>query len=155
MPASAASSLACMSGAQADALSWPGETPMPSFLASYRTLPALGVPAAIGLEGVGHRELEVLLGAGQEARCGVRVGQELVDVDTDALDVGRARRVEDAVAGQAGDLEQDVDVLVLGEEVLGERLAAGLVLERAAEKSFVTYALTTLMSGLTDLAPSS
>ena len=51
-------------------------------------------------------------------------GQDLVDVDADAVDARVAGRLEDAVAGQAGDLEEDVDAGVLAEELLGERLAA-------------------------------
>ena len=118
-------------------------------------MPASSVPRGLRLERVGHGELEVLLGAGQEARCGVRVGQELVHVDADALDVRGAGGVEDAVAGQAGDLEQDVDVLVLGEEVLGERLATGLVLEGGRGEVVGDVGADDLDVGLTDLAPSS
>ena len=43
-------------------------------------------------------------------------GQALVDVDADAVDAGGAGGVEDAVAGLAGDLEQDVDALFWLEE---------------------------------------
>ena len=45
--------------------------------------------------------------------CDGRVRLVLVDVDADGGDAGLARGVEDAVAGQAGDLEQDVDAVVL------------------------------------------
>src|SRR5258706_10476842 len=81
------------------------------------------------LERRGHRQLEVLLGACQQARTGIGIRVELVDIDADAEDLRRAGGVEDAVTGETGDLEQDVDILVLGEEVLGERLATGLILE--------------------------
>jgi len=43
------------------------------------------------------------------------------------MDLGIAGGLQDAVAGRSGDLEQDVDVLVGREELLGERLAAGRV----------------------------
>ena len=72
------------------------------------------------------------------------------------VDLRRAGRVEDAVAGQAGDLEQDVEALVLGDELVTERLASGLVGEADLEKSLSeTNADLTTTFGLTDLAPSS
>ena len=57
----------------------------------------------------------------------------LVDVDADGVDAVGAGGVEDAVAGQAGDLEQDVDVR--GEDLVGERLAAAGIVEGLGSRS--------------------
>ena len=83
------------------------------------------------------RQLEVLLGARHDALGGVRVRDGLVDVDADAVDVGVTGGVEDAVAGLAGDLEQDVD-LVGRDERWANFLPPAGSLNAAFEKSFVT-----------------
>src|SRR3990172_3155984 len=75
----------------------------------------------------GH--LEVLLGAGHQAGRRRLDGKVLVHVDPDPEESRLAGRLEDAVTGLAGDLEDDVG-LVQRDERLGERLAACLVVER-------------------------
>src|SRR5207245_445424 len=91
-------------------------------------------PRVDGRDDGRHRDLEVLLGTRHEALVRGRVAQVLVHVDADAIDPGRAGRVEDAVAGEAGDLEQDVDLGVGGQVRLGEPLAARLILERSGRE---------------------
>ena len=93
---------------------------------------ALGCPGDDLLMSVGDSEGELLLSAGDRALRGVRIGQRLVDVDADAVDARVAGRIEDAVAGLAGDLEEDVG-LVLGDELLAEVLAGDRVVERLGE----------------------
>ena len=56
----------------------------------------------------------------------------LVDVNAEPVDPVSCR-LQDAVSGLAGDLEQDVDVPVLLEELVGERLAGRRVVERNRE----------------------
>ena len=102
----------------------------------------LGAAGGDRLDDAAGRDLEVLLRARQDALRGIRIRERLVDVDADAEETGFAGGVEDAVARLAGD-------------VWANFLPPTGSLNAAAEKSFVTYALTTLMSGLIDLAPSS
>ena len=64
--------------------------------------------------------------------CGRRVGERLVDVDTNAEDVRLACGLEDAVARLAGNLEEHVHV-VLVDELAAERLARHRVVERLHE----------------------
>src|SRR5947207_11224400 len=76
------------------------------------------------------RILDVLLGARDDARVAGSTDREpLVDVDADAVDLRGAGGLEDAVAGLAGGLEEDVRLLRVDER-LGERLATGRVVER-------------------------
>src|SRR5262245_3226152 len=81
-----------------------------------------GQPALGGASGdlpdlVGDRLGQVLLSAGQDAGLRGRIRLVLVDVDADGVDAGGARGVDQAVARQTGDLEQDVDLAVLLEEL--------------------------------------
>src|SRR4029453_19044420 len=69
--------------------------------------------------------LELLSGAGDQARRNGRDGHSLIDVDADAMDVGGAGRREGALAGQPGDLEDDVRALL--DLLLGNGLALGRV----------------------------
>ena len=93
-------------------------------------------PAAMRCDRVRDVLGQLLLGADQGAGGRVRGGQVLVDVHADAADAGVAGGLEHAVAGLAGDLEDDVDVGILLHELLGEGLPpAGSLkaLRRASE----------------------
>ena len=57
------------------------------------------------------------------------VRDPLVDVDAEPVDAVLDDRVQHAVAGLAGDLEQDVNVRVHLEELIGEGLAGRRVVE--------------------------
>ena len=58
------------------------------------------------------------------ARGCLRGGEVLVDVDADGVDAGVTGCLQHAVAGEAGDLEHDVDVGILRQQLLREGLAA-------------------------------
>src|SRR3990172_4454841 len=109
-----------------------GRPPPRSFLWPSRTLPR--APRGGGEPGDHVRDghLEVLLGAGHQAGRRRLDGKVLVHVDPDPEESRLAGRLEDAVTGLAGDLEDDVG-LVQRDERLGERLAACLVVERLYE----------------------
>ena len=76
------------------------------------------------LDGVADVLGQLLLGAHDRAGGGLGRGHELVDVDADAVDARLAGGLEHAVAGLARDLEHDVDLGVLGQQLLGDGLAA-------------------------------
>ncbi len=79
-----------------------------------------------GLDGVG----ELLLSTGDGALRGLGGGDELVDIHADRPDAGVAGSLQHAVAGLAGDLEEDVDIGILGQQLLRQGLATGRVVER-------------------------
>ena len=97
------------------------------------TMPPLAVLSAICWIESETDVGEVLLGARQDAGLRGRVRLVLVDVDADGVDARRAGGVDDAVAGQAGDLEDDVDARVLLDELLTVGGATGLVGEALDE----------------------
>ena len=128
-PFRAASILDWMSGVTIDALSWIGRE------ADRRRRRRRVVEHGPGLEVAGGLAedrrldgvLQLLLGAGDQARGDGRDGQGLVDVDADAVDLRGAGGLEGALAGQPGDLEDDVRALL--DLLLGDRLALGRVVE--------------------------
>src|SRR3989442_203436 len=74
-------------------------------------VPALLSLVLEALDGIADRELQMFLGAGDDARLGVRQRLVLVDVDADAPDLRVARGAERARPGEAGHLEDDVGPL--------------------------------------------
>src|SRR5438552_8961484 len=76
-----------------------------------REVPGLLALVFEALDPVARRVLKVLLRAGDDAGGGVGERQVLVDIDADAVDLGVARRAQHARAGEAGDLEENVDAL--------------------------------------------
>src|SRR5262249_26383468 len=71
--------------------------------------------------------LELLLGARDDARGELRQADGLVDVDADAPLLLVADGLEDALPGEAGDLEEHVGALA--HELLGDRPALRWVVE--------------------------
>jgi hypothetical protein len=92
-------------------------------------VPGVAVPATMFDDGVVHVLRQLLLGADDRALRGLGGGDVLVDIDADGVDAGVAGCLQHAVAGEAGDLEHDVDVGILRQQLLGEGLATRRIRE--------------------------